>query len=152
MFGLLGTILYGTISLISWSQDEHLEQKARQSSQKYGLPYYVDKHGKQRWTATGRKRTPEEIWQSQVDFNRRQAAQREKVFADKKKQDELDALKRFREKYELFVIHKDNLSFEEFVALHMSPIHLKYDSFKKIKESVSEERLKEIKSNHIKFG
>lgn len=152
MFGLLGAALYGVVAFIGWSKDEQAEQKARQGSRKSGLPYYVDKHGRQRWTATGRRRTPEEIWQSQVEFDRRQAEQREKVFADKKKQDELDALKRFREKYELYVIHKDNLSYEEFVALHMSDLHLKYPEFKRIKESVPEARLKEIRSNPIKFG
>lgn len=152
MLEILGVLLFGASTICEWSKDEQAEHRVRQSAQRHNVSYYVDKYGRQRWTSTGRKRTAEEIWQCQVEFDRKQTEQREKVLAEKIKQDEFDTLKRFREKYELFVIHKDNLSFEEFVVLHMSPIHLKYESFRKMKENVSEERLKEIKSNLFKFG
>lgn len=145
MLGIFGAIIYGIAATIGWCQDERQEQYDRKSSKERNLPYYYDKRGRQRWTATGRKRTAQEIYKEYEDRVNENEKRRKKIQEQK-------FLNDYKRKYDLFVIHKDNLSFEEFVAVHLPSNLLEYETFRKIKKNVSEERIREIEKNPIKYG
>ena len=145
MFGIIGAIIYGIAYTIGWSRDEQQEQYIRKKFKEANIPYYYDKKGRQRWTCNGKKRTPQEILKDYEDERRRNEI-------EANKQIEKKALEGFKKSYDLYVIHKENLSFEQYVYLHMSPSHLKYETFRKIKESISNERIKEIKNNPTKYS
>ena len=144
MFGIFGTVIYGVAYIIGWSKDEQLERYAKQDSKNKNIEYYYDKRGNRRWTATGRKQTPQEILKCFETI-------REKHEIEKKDAIEQYCLDSFRKKYDLYIIHKERISFEEYVAFFMSPNHLKYKAFRKIKSSVPEERLREIESNQAYY-
>jgi len=145
MFGIIGTAIFGIAYAIGWSTDEQREQHNRKDSLDKGLDFYVDKQGKQRWTKTGKKRTAQEILREKEEL-------RKKHEVESKKQVEKELLKDYRRMYDSYVIHKDKLSFEEFVVTRMAPQLLNYEAFKRMKENVSEERIKEIQSNPIIYG
>lgn len=144
MFGVFGSIIYGIAYVIGWSQDERIEQHTRQDSRNKNIDYYYDKRGRRRWTTTGKKQTPQEILKNLETIQ-------EKREAEKRDAMEQYCLDSFRKKYDLYIIHKDRISFEEYVAFLMSPNHLKYKIFREIKNNVSEERLREIRSNQAYY-
>ena len=145
MFGIIGAVIYGIAYSIGWFQEEQREHNNRQGSKKYGLSYYYDKKGKQRWTPNGRKRTAQEIHQERINKEKQTDTNAKKVLEQK-------LLNKFKERYDLCVIHKENISFEEYIAAYVQPFELEYNEFKRIKNSVSEERIKEIRENPIKYG
>lgn len=141
MFGIIGTVIYGIAYSIGWVRDEELEQENKRRSTKYNLPYYYDKKGRQRWTATGRKRTAQEIFNEMETDRNLRGKRSSKAIAQK-------LLEKTRDNYS-HNIHKDRLTFEEYVAAdyYLRSVADKYEDIKQIIDSVPEERVKEIQDN-----
>ena len=137
MFGLIGLLINGITYTVGWIRDEQQEQHSRQSSKERGLDWYYDKHGRQRWTSTGRKRTPQEILKEYEDNSRRHEIESKKAIANK-------LLALYRKRYNLYA-RKEKITFEEYVACRIQPDDLKYDEIRKIVENVPKKRVKEIK-------
>ena len=129
MLGLFASIISGIVGVVGWSQDEQQEQHARKNSKEIGLSYYYDKHGKQRWTSTGRRRTPQEILQDRKDQEKERElrashAMEEKMLNDAKKH------------YEIFCFGT-TVTFEEFVAYFYKD-RTDLNNYPKIKKIVDE--------------
>lgn len=146
MFGGLIPIITGLFCIHKWGIDERNEQQDRENSRKNDLPYYYDKYGKMRWVSNKKKMTYQEI----LDMNMTNSQTREQEKEDFLEKSALDRMKR---NYDMFVIHKDNISFEEYVAVYSPSVFFKnYKAFARIKNSVSQERIDEIRKKPIKFG
>lgn len=139
MFGIFGMAIYSIAYIIGWSTDEQREQKSRLQSKERDLPFYIDKKGKKRWVSTGKRYTSQEIYQEHINIKERN-----------KRAIERKLLESYKRDYELDV-KRDIITFEEFVATHFYPQLAEYETFCKIKESVSEERIREIKETPPKL-
>lgn len=146
MLGIIKTVVSGIAYTIYWVKDEQQEQRARNHSVQLGLPYYIDKRGRRRWTQTGKKQNPQEILKEKND----------KLYKRKNnlKNVQLDhIIKKAKRDYELYIIHKDRLSFEEYLATSL-PNNF-YDEFielREIKNNIPKERINQIINNRIFYG
>ena len=137
MFGLISLLINGIAYTVGWAKDEQREQHSRQSSKERGLDWYYDKNGRQRWTSTGRKRTPQEILKEYEDRNKRHEIEKNIALGN-------TIIESYRKNYDLYA-KKERITFEEYVACRVHPSFLEYDKIRKIVENVPEERVKEIK-------
>ena len=137
MLGLIGLLINGIAYTVGWMSEEQREQRSRQSSKEKGLDWYYDKNNRQRWTSTGRKRTPQEILKEYEDNSRRHEIESKRAIENM-------LLDSYKKDYDLYA-KKEKITFEEYVACHLDPSFLKYDKIRKMVESVPEERIREIK-------
>lgn len=146
MLATLGSLIFGAAAIYEWGKDEQAEHRARKSAQQYNVSYYVDKMGRQRWTSNGRKRTAQEIYQEGKERLERQEAEREQALLN-------EILERAKNDYDLFVIHKDRVSFEEYIAVKLpTRYYERFEELDKIRQSVPEEKKEKMKTNPLYYG
>lgn len=153
MFGIVGMIMYGIAYTIGWSKDEQMEQHERKSSKEKGLSFYYDKKGRQRWTTTKKKRTAQEIYQEKInDANKRDSETKKQIELLRKKHLQ-QIINDTRKNYELFVIHKDRISFDEYLGTSLpSKIYEEYEELNIIRKNIPEEKKKKIRENPVYYG
>lgn len=143
MFGGLLVLLTGAYWTKEWCKDEQVEQQARKSSKEHNLPYYFDKYGRVRNTYTGRKMSGRELYEMKMAEDKRRAEEAHKYMQEK-------ALERMRKDYDMFVVFKDKITFEEYVALRSPAIFFeKYEKFAEIKKNVPQERIDELRKRAL---
>lgn len=153
MFGLIGNIIYGVAYTIGWAKDEKNEQHARQHAKSIGLSYYIDKRGRRRWASTGRKQTPQEILNENTKSLKKRIQDKKQFEIDKKKKDLDFIIQMAKKDYDLCIIHKDRLSFEEYLGTRLpSSFYDKHEELRIYRDIIPKEKLDKINSNHIHYG
>ena len=153
MFGIVRMIMYGIAYTIGWSQDEQMEQYARKSSKERGLSFYYDKKGRQRWTSTGKKRTAQEIYQEKINEANKRDFETKKQMELLRKKHLQEIINDTRKNYDLYVIHKDRVSFDEYLGTSLpSKIYEDYEELNIIRNSIPEEKKKKMKENPVYYG